>query len=80
MTFYLIVLTFALILPNYIRELWSSSLKSISYKNSYLNDLADKYTKELLGKLLAPKTKMGTVHKQDLVITKHYLDNLSHQI
>ena len=55
-------------------------LNSILYKNSYLRDLVDKYIKESLDKILAPKTVVSTVSKMDLVIALPYLGKFSLQI
>ena len=43
-------------------------LKSILYKNCQPRDLVDKYIKELLEKILAPKPVVRTVPEKDFVI------------
>ena len=48
--------------------------------NSYPRDLIDKYIKEFLDKMLAPKPVVRTVPKKDLLIALPYLDKLSPQI
>ena len=48
--------------------------------NSYPRDLIDKYIKEFLDKMLAPKPVVRTVPKKDLLIALPYLDKLSLQI
>ena len=55
-------------------------LNSILYKNSCPRDLVDKYIKESLDKILAPKTVVSTVSKMDLVIALPYLGKFSLQI
>ena len=46
-------------------------------KNSYLRGLVDKGIKECLDKMLAPKSIVSTVTKNDLVIALSYLGKLS---
>ena len=55
-------------------------LKSILYRNSYPHDLVDKYIKDFLDKILAPKPVVSTVPKKNLVIGLPYLGKLSLQI
>ena len=55
-------------------------LKSILYKNSYPHDLVNKYIKEFLDKILAPKLVVSTVPKKNLVIALLHLGKLSLQI
>ena len=55
-------------------------LKSILYKNNYPCDLVDKYIKEFLDKILAPKPVVNKVSKLNLVIGLPYLGKLSLQI
>ena len=48
--------------------------------NSYPRDLIDKYIKEFVDKILAPKPVVSTVPKKELIITLPYLGKLSLQI
>ena len=52
-------------------------LKSVLYENNYPRDLVDKWIKELLDKILAPKTVVSTAPKKYLVIALPYLCKLS---
>ena len=54
----------------------SNILKSILYKNSYPNDLVDKFMK-FLDRVLTPKIVASTVLKNDLMIRLSYLGKLS---
>ena len=54
----------------------SNILKSILYKNSYPNDLVDKFMK-FLDRVLTPKIVASTVFKNDLMIRLSYLGKLS---
>ena len=54
----------------------SNILKSILYKNSYPNDLVDKFMK-FLDRVLTPKIVASTVLKNDLMIGLSYLGKLS---
>ena len=78
-TFYVTVSSCTLILSNYIMKSWNWYIEKYFLKKQLPRCLIDKYTKELLGKILAPKTILSTIHKQDLVITLPYLGKLSHQ-
>ena len=49
---------------------WVHKLKSILYKSSYRRDLVDKCIKEILDKILSPKSVASTVPTKDLVIAK----------
>ena len=53
-------------------------LKRILYKNSF--DLVDKWIKQFLDKILAPKPVVSTVPKKDLLIALQLLGKLSLQI
>ena len=56
------------------------NLKSILHKNRYFHDLVDKYIKEYLDKILAPKSLVSTIPNKDLVIVLLYFGNFSLQI
>ena len=69
-----------------MRNLQLTSIKKRVYKNSYPRDLIDKWIKEFLGKMLAPKSVVSTkpvvstVPEKDLLIVLPYLGKLSLQI
>ena len=49
------------------------TLKNL-YKNSYLSDLVEKCIKEFLDEILAPKIKVRTVPKKDLLTVLHSIN------
>ena len=75
---HILTLKWRLVLPSFHHEI--DKLKSVLYKNSYLRNLVDKYIKEFLDKMLAPKPVVSTVSKKNFVIALPYLGKLSLQI